>query len=272
MHQAAAADLGLELHYVAMSVRPFELEQAISGLGTLGFRGANVTAPHKQAVMPFLDGIDPSAAAIGAVNTIVFSRSVAGNHGSATTGIAGTWSVGHNTDWSGFLADLGRLGVDIRGENCLVLGAGGSARAIVYGLASAGSRAHVFARRPAQAQGLVRDLSPHFAEEQLQAHDWRYLSELHHLSDLALIVNTTPVGMAPQVGESPWPADLPFPARAFVYDLVYNPADTEFMRQADAAGCRVANGLGMLVQQGARSFELWTGRKPNTEIMAAALA
>ncbi len=264
MHNAAAAALGLDLVYVPLPVRPAEVAAAVRGLAALGFLGANVTVPHKQAVLLLLDEIDPAARAIGAVNTIRVERPAGAAPSPARL-------VGYNTDWSGFLADLQALGVDVAGRACLVLGAGGSARAVAYALASAGGRVHVLARRVVQAQALVQNLALHFLAGSLTANAWDELAELSQEIAPAVIANTTPLGMTPQVESSPWPVGLPFPGNSFVYDLVYNPAETRFMQQARAAGRPAANGLGMLVRQGAQAFRLWTGLEPDIEVMTAAL-
>ena len=262
MHHAAAAALDLDLTYVTLPVRASDLATAVKGLPALGFRGVNVTVPHKEGVIPLLDEVDPAARAIGAVNTIVVGTSP------SPTGQL----QGYNTDWAGFLADLVDLGLDVAGRHCFVLGAGGSARAVVYGLARAGSRVQIFARRPEQARKVVVDLAPLFPAVRLQAHEWSELSARVAQSPAgSLIVNTTPLGMLPNTGESPWPPNLDFPPQAFVYDLVYNPAETRLIHQAQAAGCRTANGLGMLLHQGAEAFRLWTGLDPDLKIMALAI-
>jgi shikimate dehydrogenase len=236
MHNAAAEDLGLDLAYIPLPVKPDDLHFAVSGLVAMGFYGANVTVPHKEAVTQLMDGLDPAAQTIGAVNTIVIRKN-------SSERVSKPTLIGYNTDYYGFLADLEEKGWSHEGENCLVLGAGGSARAVAYGLAKAGARVSVTGRRMSVC--------------------------LQHPP--SLIVNATPVGMEPAPDESPWPAEQSFPKSAFVYDLVYKPAETMFIRQASAAGRKTANGSGMLVQQGARAFELWTGVKPNTQIMANAL-
>lgn len=275
MHNAAAAALGLALLYLPLEVHPDLLGDAVRGLAALGFCGANVTVPHKQAVMSLLDAIDPAAAAIGAVNTIVISdqRPVAGGQLSAPgPQLPAPSLTGYNTDWSGFLADLSALGPAVDGRESLILGAGGSARAVAYGLASAGSRVHLFARRPEQARQLVATLATHCPSGSLAAHDW---SELEGAGAAfpaaALIVNTTPLGMTPRVDESPWPDSAALPAGAFIYDLVYNPAETQLMALARAAGLETSNGLGMLLHQGALAFKLWTGLEPDLQVMAKAL-
>jgi shikimate dehydrogenase len=243
-------------------VRPEGLPLALGGLAALGLRGVNVTVPHKAAVLPYLDAVYPVAQTIGAVNTIVVSD------GRLT---------GFNTDWSGFLTDLEELGVALGGRDCLVLGAGGSARAVVYALATAGGRVTVLARRPEQAAQLVADLGEALPEAALTAGPLPAAAEIAGGVYQPLIVNTTPLGLAgANAGRSPWP-DTPLPAAAllpadaFVYDLVYNPPLTPLLRQAQAAGARFANGLGMLVNQAAEAFELWTNRRPDREVMRRAV-
>jgi shikimate dehydrogenase len=264
MHNAAVESLGLDWVYVPLPVRPEEVETAVRGLAALGFRGVNVTVPHKQAVMPFLDQIDVAARAIGAVNTIVVQRET-------ESGEEGARLIGYNTDWAGFLADLQAWGVEISGRDCLILGAGGSARALAYALIQAGGRVQLLARRAEQAQQIAMDLAPHMDTSRLSG---RSLSELQGVvAECApfLIMNATPLGMAPYIDTSPWPDNIALPQAALVYDLVYNPTETKFMRQAQAAGCRTSNGLGMLLHQAALALELWTGQKPDTAVMAAAL-
>ena len=256
MHNAAFADLGMNWAYVPLPVLPEQVETAVRSLLSLGFRGVNVTVPHKQAVMPFLDEIEAGAKAIGAVNTIVVEED-----GRLT---------GCNTDWSGFLADLEALAVPVRGRDCLVLGAGGSARAVVYALVQAGGRVQVLARRPSQAEQLAADLRP-YSETDLTAYPLTALPSLIPSLPHPLIVNATPLGMTPHEENSPWPENCPFSPDTFVYDLVYNPRQTRLMQQAQAGGCHTANGLGMLVQQGALAFKLWTGAEPSLAVMQAAL-
>ena len=263
MHNAAAAALGLDVVYVTLPVPPGHVKAAVRGLPALGFLGANVTVPHKQAVIPFLDEARPAARAIGAVNTI----KVAAGNGAPSL-------VGHNTDAAGFMADLAQHAVEVAGRRCLVLGAGGAARAVVYGLAQAGGRVHVLARRPQQARRLVADLRPHLPAAELAARPWGAIGAVAAEADAeapALIVNATPVGMAPRTDATPWPDDVPFPAGAFVYDLIYNPRATRLVQEARAAGRRASGGLGMLLQQGALAFEIWLGVRPDVTVMAEAI-
>ncbi len=261
IHNAAAEALGLNWIYVPLPVQTQDLPAALAGLPALGFQGVNVTVPHKQTVMPFLDKIEPAAQIIGAVNTILIKR---------MTNIEGRkWTItGSNTDWVGFLADLKALKVHIKHRDCLVLGAGGSARAVVYALVQAGAHAHVLARRPAQAEQMALDFGDMGAVHPGSLEDLEKCA-----ADLTapLIVNSTPLGMTPHTERSVWPENLPFPRDSFAYDLVYNPKQTLFMQQAVKNGCRSRNGLGMLIQQGALAFEAWTNQKPDIEVMGKAL-
>lgn len=257
MHNAALANLGLDYVYVPLPVHPDDVATAVSALPALGFRGANVTVPHKQAVISLLAQIEAGAQAIGAVNTIVVSS---------------RRMTGYNTDWSGFLADLAALGVAVNGRDCLILGAGGSARAVAYALAKWGGRVQLLARRAEQAAEVAARVGAFVADGKLTARPLADLPLLVQNVAAPLIVNTTPLGMTPHAESSPWPHNCPFPADAFVYDLVYNPRQTMLMRQAQAGGCTAVNGLGMLVHQGALAFELWTGQKPDVAVMRAVIA
>ena len=257
IQNAAAQDLGLNWVYVPMPVRPEHIATAVAGLAALGFRGVNVTVPHKQAVIPHLDEITEGAQAVGAVNTIKVGPS-----GHLT---------GYNTDWSGFMADLVALGIDVNGRDCIVLGAGGSARAIAFGLARAGAQVQVLARQLDQAIDLVADLVPFIDDAALMARPLQALKAVSTSTKEPLIINTTPVGMLNSPDISIWPEDLPFPMGAFVYDLIYNPPATRFLRQAKAAGIPAQNGLALLLRQGAESFEIWTGQTPDLAVMENAI-
>lgn len=261
MHNAAAAKAGLNLAYVPLPVHPARVKSAVHGLAALGFRGVNVTVPHKQAVMPFLDKLEAGAKAIGAVNTIKVDEP----DGESPR------LTGFNTDWTGFLADLTANNVTIRGRDCLLLGAGGSARAVAYALGQMGCAVHVLARRPNQAEGLVHQIKPFVKSGTLYAHDLAALGDLMPSVAAPLIVNTTPLGMTPNIVSSPWPTSLPFPKDSFIYDLVYNPPQTALMAQAQRANCPTINGLGMLIWQGAKAFEIWTAVAPDVAVMRRAV-
>ncbi|MBK8049420.1 MAG: shikimate dehydrogenase [Anaerolineales bacterium] len=261
MQNAAFAHAGLDWQYVPLPVAPEppgRVAEAVAGLRGLGFRGANVTVPHKQAVMPSLDRLTPAAAAIGAVNTILIQPDGA--------------LVGDNTDAPGFVADLVDHAVTVAGRACAVLGAGGSARAIVYGLAEAGAQSIVILNRTeARAQTLVDDMQPRFSRCSIVAA--RLPDALEAIAPhIELIVNCTSLGMTPGIDGTPWPANLTFRPEHVVYDLVYNPTKTRLLQQAAVAGARAIGGIGMLVWQGAIAFERWTGQPAPVEIMRATTA
>ncbi len=286
MHNAVFRALGLDGCYDALPVAPEGVEQVVRGLAARGYRGVNVTIPHKQAIMPLMDELSDAARVIGAVNTIIvrqFSKlsppslveSDAGRNleNCVTKPDAGdnlenclTILHGDNTDWLGFLHPLDEQGFDLAGRNVLLLGAGGSARAVVYALAQRGvASLSIWNRSPQRATELARHAALHFPT--------LTINQLSH-SPLTidavspdLIVNTTPIGMWPNADASPWPAGLAFPPGALVYDLVYRPEETLFLRQAAAAGCATQGGLEMLVAQGAASFKLWTGQPPPLDVM-----
>lgn len=257
MHNAAFAALRLDWCYVPLPVPPERIGAAVAGLPALGLRGANVTVPHKQAVMPYLDRLTDAAQAIGAVNTIAVEAD-----GSL---------LGDNTDAPGFIADLRSHGVDPAGQRILVLGAGGSARAVVYGLAAAGAASITIANRTLdRAQALVAALQPQMAACPL--HVCRHADGLPAVAGQAdLIVNCTSLGMTPNTETSPWPDGLPFRAGQVVYDLVYNPPQTRLLQQAAQSGARAIGGLGMLIWQGAIAFERWTGAPPPVQTMTDAV-
>jgi shikimate dehydrogenase len=197
-------------------------------------------------VAALIDGLTPVADAIGAVNTLVKKEGRL---------------IGHNTDAAGFLADLYAFDIHISSRPVLVLGAGGAARAVVAACAGVGAEIRVAARLRARAESL-KEIAPGVSVYDLTLHDLERAGR-----DAALIVNCTTVGMSPQVESSPWFESAAFPPGAFVYDLVYNPTVTRLVRQARAAGLRAATGLGMLVEQGALAFELWTGQTAPRRLM-----
>jgi shikimate dehydrogenase len=257
MQQAAFRQLGLAWQYLAWETPPDQVSARVAGLRGPAFVGANVTVPHKAAVIPLLDAVDPEAGFVGAVNTIV-------NDGGRL--------VGYNTDVPGFLRALREdLGFDPAGASVLVLGAGGAARAVAYGLLRAKCRALLLANRGgSRAAGLAAALSA-TGSTNMATVPWDAAALLAAAIDCDLVVNTTTVGMhgSPAAGESPLPAGALRPRQA-VFDLVYNPSDTPLVRAAREAGARALSGLPMLVYQGAAAFTLWTGLAAPVEVMRAA--
>ncbi len=256
MHNAAFEALGLNWRYVPLPVAPGLVEEAVRGLVALGFRGANVTVPHKQSVMPVLDFTAPEAAAIGAVNTILITR-----------GPDGATVSGYNTDAQGFINALRRGGFEPQGTRVIVVGAGGAARAVVRGLLAAGAgQVTVLNRTLERARRIISDLG----DPRLTAQELTPESLVTAADGAELLVNTTTVGMWPDVQGSIWPAGVPVPSRLTVFDLVYNPLETSLLRQARKSGAQAIDGLGMLVEQGALAFEIWTGQPAPSEVMRAA--
>ena len=246
MHNAAFAALGLEWAYVPLPVRPEDVEPALKGLAALNFVGANVTVPHKQAVMRHIDELSDAARITGAVNTI---------H------IRDGKFYGYNTDAIGFLNALREAGCEPKGLRVAVLGAGGAARAVVFALARAEADSIiVFNRTAERAAFLVDDLADVFPDSRLTFETLTAEALIALDNAVDLIVNTTSVGMYPEIDSSPWPVDVPLPRQAILYDLVYNPLETVFLRSAKTMQLRAIDGLGMLVHQGAFAFETWTGR------------
>ena len=259
MHNAAFGAMGMNWKYVPFPVVPGAAADAARGLIPLGFRGANVTVPHKRDVSLGVDRLSDEAEAIGAINTLC----VDGDRGPDRT------IVGHNTDLAGFLDGLAHAGFEPSGERAVIVGAGGVARAAVYGLLRGGAqRIAVLARTTEKAETLAADLddgSGRVLGERLTDE-----TIVEAASRSTLVVNTTPVGMWPETERSIWPDDAVFPSRAIAYDLVYIPRRTKFLRQASAAGAVCIEGLRMFVIQGAKSFELWTGRAPSIDVMTRA--
>ena len=259
LHEAALAALNLPGEYRLYPVRPLpegqvRLAELLDQMRKGNLHGLNVTIPHKQNVLSLLDELTPTAAAIGAANLIYLK--------------AGRLT-GDNADAAGFLADLQRNGLAAPPSGrriALVLGAGGSTRAVVYALVNAGWQVWIAARRVEQASALAASLrgpQPAIHVLPLQADALT--------GDYDLVVNTTPLGMFPDVTSNPWPAELPLPGGAGVYDLVYNPSETTLVRQARRAGLCAANGLGMLVEQAAVAFATWTGQDTPLSAMWAAV-
>jgi len=257
MHNAAFAALGLDYVYVPLPVPPTRIGEAVRGLVALGFAGANVTVPHKPAVLPLMDDLTPIARALAAVNTIIVRPD-----GSL---------LGDNTDGYGFMADLQSQIANRKSqiEQVLVLGAGGAARAIVYALAEAGTTIAGVNRTPARAAELCQTVRRALPAAVVSAHPFPdALPELAARADL--IVNATSLGLHGDADALPWNPAVPFRADQVVYDLIYN-VETPLLKLAAAGGAQVIDGLGMLVHQGARSFELWTGQKAPVDVMFEAL-
>ena len=257
--QAALDHLSVDRRYLGYGVQPEDVGEFVGSLRTVSALGINVTVPHKEAVMPFLDEIDDWASEAGAVNTIV-------NRGGRLTG--------YNTDGYGFLRALREEGgLDPEGKHVLILGAGGSARGVVQALVRAGvGQLHIANRTLARAETLAELAAGKGIPAGALALGSDEVSNAATAADL--IVNCTSLGMrhGPDENASPLAAEQMGPG-CLVYDLVYNPMRTPLLREADAAGANTLGGISMLVYQGAASFELWLERPaPVPVMMDAALA
>jgi shikimate dehydrogenase len=250
IHTAALKACGLQGDYSLFPIPPEDtqaLKDLLARIRSGEIHGLNVTIPHKQNVIPLLDELTSTAQAIGAVNTIYLRENKL---------------IGDNTDAAGFLSDLKKFTGDRRlviSNSALVLGAGGSARAVVYALLNDGWRVTIAARRVEQAQELSRQFeSTKVIELNLST---------FKPSNMQLIINTTPIGMTPNVDQSPLSENMTLSKDTVIYDLVYNPRETKLVKDARAQGLQATTGLGMLIEQAALAFQLWTGHNPPRDIL-----
>ena len=245
MHNSAFAALGENRVYL-----PFQtdnLQEAVAGLSGLGIEGVSVTIPYKEDVMKFLDEIDPVAEKIGAVNTVL----VKNENGSKRL-------YGCNTDWLGGNRAVAEQ-IELRGSRAVILGAGGAARAIGFGLLEAGCTIEIRSRTESRGRELAGQLGC----------QWTSLAD-RPTAGADILINSTSVGMEPDVRKSPIDADL-LGGFKVVMDIVYAPLQTKFPEDASAAGCNCINGLEMLLYQGVAQFELWTGLNAPVNVMREAL-
>lgn len=256
IQNAALKHFGLQGDYSLFPIHPDDkqrLKELIECVRSEEITGLNVTIPHKQNVMEFLDELTPVAEVIGAVN-IIYRRE--------------SKLIGDNTDAPGFLADVKKFVNKETGKqenrNALILGAGGSARAVVYALLNDRWNVTIAARRIEQAEQLASS----FPNYEVRITNIESLDlPTFQPSNLELIVNTTPVGMSPKIEYSPLPENISLSEETIVYDLIYNPRETKLVREARMHGLQATTGLGMLIEQAALGFELWTGYNPPREVL-----
>lgn len=254
IQHAAIQAAGLDYAYIAMPVEAEALSKAVAGLKSLGFSGFNVTIPHKVNVMEFLDDMDEQAKMIGAVNTVA---------------IKDGRLYGHNTDSIGFITSLEENGFSIKGRSAVLLGAGGGARAVIGGLINAGiSSIEIGVRNVAKVQPLVDYFSAYVA---IKAYDWQEEAFQKRLATVDLLVNTTPLGMYPRTDDMPLVNWDYIKKDTFVYDIIYTPQKTKFLRQAEQRGNPILNGEGMLLGQMVAALKIWTGRDVDIDSMRKAL-
>jgi shikimate dehydrogenase len=238
MHNAALQKMGVAASYCACRVE--DLAEAIERIKKLPLRGVSVTIPFKTEVIPYLDEMDASSQEIGAVNTI--SHNDTGR------------LKGYNTDWLGMVRGLEEY-LEIKKKSFAILGAGGTARAALFGIQQRGGTPMIVNRTPERGQRLAREFGVSFYP----------LAQIKDIQADCLI-NATPVGMAPDKKKSPLARKIigKFP---WVMDCIYNPIKTQLLKYAEEAGCTAINGLGMFVHQGAEQIRIWTGKEPPVEIM-----
>ncbi len=246
MHNAGFAELAMNRAYVPLEVK--DVKEGLTGLRALGFRGVSVTVPHKEAVIPFLDEVDPVAQKIGAVNTLDFCKDENGQ----------IILRGLNTDWLGANTALAEK-VNLQESRVLVIGAGGSAKAVGFGLIEAGAEV-IIANRTAESGKTLADLL---------GCTFIPLAEVASVS-ADVLINTTSVGMEPDNQGIAVPSSM-LSGFSVVMDIVYAPLETRLLREAKAAGCQTIDGLVMLLYQGIAQFEIWTGEKAPQHVMRLAL-
>ena len=253
IHNAAFQASGLDFTYVAFHVRKGDIESAIRGMRALGIRGLSVTIPHKVDIVPHLDDIDEIARNVGSINTVV------NNDGHLR---------GCSTDGPGALRALEAGSCDFVGQNVLLLGSGGAARAIAFSLAtiSPPPQLTILGVEPDELSSLEQDLRDRTSLSVMALpYSGQTVSAASEKS--GLIINATPVGMTPNVDNSPFPEEL-IRSEHTVFDIVYTPFETKLLRDAKAAGARAIPGIGMFVHQAAIQFELWTGQTAPLDVMA----
>jgi shikimate dehydrogenase len=250
MHNAAFAALGLDWRYLAFEVDSKNLRAAIAGAKAMGFAGLNLTVPHKLLAMEMMDALDESAKIWGAVNTIRFDEKGA---------------TGFNTDADGLANSLREdLGIELRGAKVLLLGAGGAGRTAALKLASENvAELFLVNRTPSKAGEIANEIKKRFPSVKVVVGFPK--------ADVDLILNATSLGLktddvSPLDGKR-----FSLKQTRAVYDMIYRPAETALLKAAKAAGCQTANGLGMLLHQGAKAFEIWTGKPAPLDVMRRAL-
>ncbi|MFX1365991.1 MAG: shikimate dehydrogenase [Promethearchaeota archaeon] len=250
MHNAAIRDLNLNYVYLAFNIIPDNLKLAIDGIKSFDIKGINITIPFKQKIMKYLDEIDPVAQEIGAINTIKNEEGFLSSR---------------NTDAEGAMKALLDAGYRISGKNFLLLGAGGAARALAFMMAKEANRLVITDKIEKKAKKLANEIKKKYGINiQGKIHNNQVLSEESKKADI--LINATPLGMHPNIDKSPIPVEF-LHKDLFVFDIVYNPLKTQLLKDASELGCNTLGGLEMLVNQGALSFEWWTNKKPNINLM-----
>lgn len=250
MEEAAFAAEGLNFRYITMRVTPENLEDAFKGAKAIGMRGVNLTMPHKIMIIPYLDELTEAARIIGAVNT-VYEKD-------------GRW-IGENTDGKGFVTALQKAGVSLSGKRVSILGAGGAARAIAVECALAGA-AHLYVinrngERGEELAGVIR------TKTKAEADFLPWTPGIGIPEDTDILIQATSVGLHPHDGEKPDIDYATITSHMAACDVVFNPVESAFLKEAKARGALCVSGTGMLAEQGAFNFKLWTGKEAPVDVM-----
>ena len=250
MWNPALLELGLDYVYIAYDVHPNNLQKAVDGFRALDIKGINVTIPHKEEIIKFLDEIEPIAEKMGAINTIKNENG---------------YLIARNTDAAGARKSLIESGFSLTESNILFLGSGGVARSMAYLLSEEAHKiilTDVVEQKAIAVANEIKnnmktDIEGKLASEKILAKE---------LKNIDLLINATPIGMHPHIDATPLSKKL-LHKDLFVFDVIYNPMETKLMREAAELGCKTLSGLDMLVNQGVLAFEWWTGKSPNSQLM-----
>lgn len=248
IHNLAFDLLGLNYRYLTFDVLPENLKDALRGIVALGIKGVNVTIPHKESVIANLDDVSAEARIVGAVNTIVNDSGRL---------------VGYNTDVYGFTESVRKYKDRITNATVFIFGAGGSARAVIYSLVTnfQPERIIITNRNISRAEGVARYFSQVLGYKNFEVKEFFFPDIAGDIKSSALVINTTPIGMHPNINDLPVQNDEIFHEGQVVYDLVYNPPMTKFLKVAKNKGTEVVSGVEMLILQAEKAFNLWTGKE-----------
>lgn len=253
MHNSAFSYLGLNYIYLPFQIRESELKNAVLSIKALNITGVNITVPHKEKVLKELDELSDEVLKIGAVNTILNKDGKL---------------IGFNTDKFGFIKSLLLAGVKLENKRIMVLGCGGASRAVCFGVLEHNIRTLIITDViEEKLKKLKKDLKKFHKDKYIQGIVYNEEKIFEKLSDIDILVNATPVGMTPDVNSSPILGIPKSNKNLIVYDLVYNPLKTKLLKLAEKQNLKTVSGIEMLIWQGAKAFEMWTGRKAPTDVM-----
>ncbi|MHA1439640.1 MAG: shikimate dehydrogenase [Promethearchaeota archaeon] len=250
MWNPALQELGLDFVYIAFNVHPDNLKNAIEGMRALGIKGMNVTIPHKESVIKYLDEIDTIAQKIGAINTIKNCDGIL---------------KARNTDAGGGKKSLLDAGCEISGKKILILGAGGVSRALSYVLSEDAEKIVLTDIVEKRAKTVANEIKTSMGAN-IEGKISNKNVIKNEIQNTDILINATPIGMYPKIEVSPIDKNL-LHSDLFVFDVIYNPLETQLIKDAASIGCKTLGGLNMLVNQGVLAFEWWTGKTPNSELM-----